>query len=257
MEQENNEQKINGYKLSRQWFDFAFENPDKVSPVHGILYLWMVELNNQLGWKEKFGIPTYHSMEAIGVKNYKTYKKAFTDLVSWGFIKLVEKAKNNHTSNIIELVKNTKSDGKSSPFELVKYTKACPSQVQVTATIDKQEKLIQTFKQEDGEPVNASEVILHLNEKSGKQFKINTKKTKDLIVARQNDGFRQSDFIKVIDNKIADWKDDPVTDKYLRPETLFGNKFEGYLNEKILPKKKRQLSFQQELADVDYTNKNV
>ena len=82
-----------------------------------------------------------------------------------------------------------------------------------------------------------NEVILYLNEKSQKQFKLSTKKTKDLILARENEGWGQSDFIKVIDNKINDWKDDPAMDKYLRPETLFSNKFEGYLNEKIIPKK--------------------
>jgi hypothetical protein len=35
----------------------------------------------------------------------------------------------------------------------------------------------------------------------------------------------------VIDKKAKQWKDNPDMCKFLRPETLFGTKFEGYLNE--------------------------
>ena len=101
--------KKNGYALSRQWFDYAFENPDKVTPNHHALYFWAIELCNRLGWKEKFGLPTTWSMEALGMKSYKTYKKTLDDLIEWGFIKLIQKARNNHTSNIIELVNFTNS----------------------------------------------------------------------------------------------------------------------------------------------------
>lgn len=75
------------------------------------------------------------------------------------------------------------------------------------------------------------EIIDYLNKKSGKKFKHNTTKTKDFIKARWNQGFRLEDFKKVIDIKTAEWLNTD-SDKYLRPETLFGNKFEGYLNQK-------------------------
>lgn len=101
--------KKNGYALSRQWFDYAFENPDMVTPNHHALYFWAIELCNRLAWKDKFGLPTTYSMEALGIKSYKTYKKTLDDLIKWGFIKLIQKARNNHTSNIIELVKFTNS----------------------------------------------------------------------------------------------------------------------------------------------------
>ena len=58
-----------------------------------------------------------------------------------------------------------------------------------------------------------------------------TKKNKDLIKARINEGFTEDDFIKVIDNKVKEWINTDM-EKYLRPETLFGTKFEGYLNQK-------------------------
>jgi uncharacterized phage protein (TIGR02220 family) len=75
------------------------------------------------------------------------------------------------------------------------------------------------------------EIINYLNDVANKNFRSTTKKTQQLIKARWNEGFRLEDFRKVIDNKVKDWKHDPNMNKYLRPETLFGTKFESYLNE--------------------------
>lgn len=74
-------------------------------------------------------------------------------------------------------------------------------------------------------------IVSYLNEKASKNYRATSKKTADLIRARLKEGFSVSDFRKVIDNKVADWKPRPEMERYLRPETLFGAKFEGYLNE--------------------------
>lgn len=75
------------------------------------------------------------------------------------------------------------------------------------------------------------EVVNYLNQMTGKNFKATTDKTRKCINARLNEGFTVDDFKAVIDIKCAKWlKDDKMRD-YLRPETLFGTKFEGYLNE--------------------------
>lgn len=78
-----------------------------------------------------------------------------------------------------------------------------------------------------------SRVINHLNEKASKSFKYTTKKTKSCIDARIREGFKEEDFLKVIDIKTKEWKDNPDMSKYLRPETLFGTKFESYLQQEI------------------------
>ena len=75
------------------------------------------------------------------------------------------------------------------------------------------------------------EIISRLNEKGNFNYKSNTKKTVSLINARIQEGFTVEDFVTVIDKKIQDWKNNGKMKKYLRPETLFGTKFEGYLNE--------------------------
>ena len=76
-----------------------------------------------------------------------------------------------------------------------------------------------------------SQVIDHLNQRSGKEFISRSKGTQRHIDARVNDGFKEEDFITVIDFKVDQWKDDPKMAAYIRPETLFGPKFESYLQE--------------------------
>lgn len=74
------------------------------------------------------------------------------------------------------------------------------------------------------------EVIEYLNDKSSKQYKHTTKKTQTLIKSRFNEGFNLEDFKSVIDTKSKEWMNTDM-EKYLRPETLFGTKFESYLNQ--------------------------
>lgn len=76
------------------------------------------------------------------------------------------------------------------------------------------------------------EIINYLNRVANKNYRSSTKKTKNLIKARWNEGFRLDDFKKVIDIKTTQWINDEKMNKFLRPETLFSPKFESYLNEK-------------------------
>lgn len=75
------------------------------------------------------------------------------------------------------------------------------------------------------------EVINYLNKKADKNYR-NSQYARKHINARLNEGYTIEDFNKVVDNKVADWKGNKEFDKFLRPQTLFGNKFESYLNEK-------------------------
>ncbi|KZL93998.1 conserved phage C-terminal domain-containing protein [Clostridium magnum] len=76
-----------------------------------------------------------------------------------------------------------------------------------------------------------SQVIDYLNKAAGTKYKASNRKTKQLIKARVNEGFSLGDFCKVIDNKASEWMNTNM-EKYLRPQTLFGPKFEGYLNQR-------------------------
>src|SRR5690625_3476635 len=75
------------------------------------------------------------------------------------------------------------------------------------------------------------EIINYLNDVAGRNYRTTTRKTRSLIRARMNEGFTVDDFKKVIDKKNEEWKDKPKMQKFIRPETLFGTKFESYLNQ--------------------------
>lgn len=76
------------------------------------------------------------------------------------------------------------------------------------------------------------EIITDLNLVLGASYKPNSSKTKELIQARLNDGFTLEDFKTVHRKMLRAWGADPKMCKYLRPQTLYSPKFEGYLQQK-------------------------
>lgn len=85
------------------------------------------------------------------------------------------------------------------------------------------------------EPDPTEEVVNHLNQRAGTHYKPTTANTRKLVKARLKEGFTIDDMKLVIDKKCADWVNNPKMAQFLRPDTLFGNKFEGYLNAKSTP----------------------
>jgi uncharacterized phage protein (TIGR02220 family) len=80
------------------------------------------------------------------------------------------------------------------------------------------------------------EITDHLNQCVEANYKATTLETRKLIKARWIEGFRLDDFKKVHAIKSTTWKGTDM-EKFLRPSTLYGVKFEGYLNEKIADRK--------------------
>jgi len=113
---------MNGYSLSREWFNFSFENPEKIKPNHAALYFFAIEHCNRLGWKEKFGLPTTMAMEAIGIKSYNTYINTLNELIEFGFLIMVEKSKNQYSSNIIALSNFDKATTKALDKAMIKHS---------------------------------------------------------------------------------------------------------------------------------------
>lgn len=85
-------------------------------------------------------------------------------------------------------------------------------------------------KEESNNKEKISMVIDYLNRKLGTSFKPTASKTITCINARINEGYSGEDFKTVINKKCKEWKG-TEHEKYLRPETLFGSKFDGYLNQ--------------------------
>lgn len=79
-------------------------------------------------------------------------------------------------------------------------------------------------------PSVAEDIVTFLNSTVGSNYKSTTDKTRKLIAARLAEGFTVDDFKAVITKKAKEWQGTDMA-QYLRPETLFGTKFEGYLNQ--------------------------
>ena len=84
-----------------------------------------------------------------------------------------------------------------------------------------------------------SNIINYLNLKVGVTYKSSNTKTIKLIKARLREGFTFDDFKTVIDKKVKAWKG-TIFEQYLTPFTLFGDKFEVYLNQKIVKQEARK-----------------
>ena len=110
--------------------------------------------------------------------------------------------------------------------------KSSDNSVDVVALEEDKEK-----EEEREEDINIYiEIINYFNSKANTNYRVTNKKTKGLIKSRVSEGFTKEEFFKVIDIKSCEWMNTDMQ-KYLRPETLFGNKFESYLNQKDITRK--------------------
>lgn len=112
-----------------------------------------------------------------------------------------------------------------------------PPQVKLSKDKLSNKYIYSSSSQEKNEPhIPYKQIIDYLNKKVGTHYRATSNATRKLIKARWKEKFTLADFKKVIDNKVFSWQADNEMKKYLRPQTLFGTKFESYLNENDLKK---------------------
>jgi len=88
----------------------------------------------------------------LGIKNWRTYSKALNELVEFGFIKMIEVSKNQHSSNIIAIVKNTEAITKAGAKALDKaLSKHSTKYSQSIVSIDKQTNNITKNKEQEND----------------------------------------------------------------------------------------------------------
>lgn len=143
---------------------------------------------------------------------------------------------------------NTEADRKRDYRRRIDAEKNALGQMSLKCPLEKEKELekeieIEKEIENNNSPAKAEqripykEIIEYLNMRTGSNYRYTTNKTKDLIKARFNEGFNLDDFKNVIDKKCIEWINDENMNKYLRPETLFGTKFESYLNQQVTQKK--------------------
>jgi ribosomal protein S7 len=201
---------MNGYDLSRLWFDYKFENPGKVKAIHSDFFFYLVDQWNRLGQKEKFGVPTSYTMECLGIGSYNTYKKTFNDLVEFGFVKLIQDSVNQHQSRIVALSKNDKALDKALDKATIKATdKALDKALD---TIDKQlnNETIQQLNNKTkpltplGEVIDFDSLLIFYNKTFSKKSRIVTDSVKKKFNARMKEGFLKSDIMNAMKNASED-----------------------------------------------------
>lgn len=108
------------------------------------------------------------------------------------------------------------------------------TQVRLGKSKDRLDKSNNTMSDKSDDVIPYSEIISYLNEKTGRSFRT-TEAHKRFIKARWNEDYKLDDFKRVVDNKVADWTGKTINgqpaEKYLQPSTLFGTKFDNYLNQ--------------------------
>lgn len=174
--------------------------------------------------KQKQGLPNliyvnnYYNQELFNQESLKNYEgKDLNNLESTWKNQVVEK--NNH------LEKTSRVLGKNNQSLLGKTN---TSNNEYINNNNSNNECISTA---EADSIPYKEIISYLNEKAKTNFKHTAYKNKSLIKARRNEGNRLNDFKKVIDTKTRQWINNNDMKKYIRPSTLFGNKFDEYLNE--------------------------
>lgn len=159
--------------------------------------------------------------------------------------KIVNYEKYNHPDNQPETYTESDFEGDTNQPTNRTPTISQPSanhQLTTNKTIKKDKKV--------NKDIHCTEIIEYLNTKASTQYRDTSQKTQDLIKARVNEGCTLDDFKKVIDIKTDEWLNTDMS-KFLRPETLFSNKFEGYLNQKGSTKE-RQPDYFKRLTEYKY-----
>jgi len=238
---------MNSYELSRNWFDWSFENPELTNPSHTAVFFYAIDQCNRLGWKEKFGFPSQRAMDAVGIKSYNTYIKTLNDLVEWGFVKMIQKSKNQHTANIIAISKNDKALDKALDKATSKANqKQDESTVQSKSSIDKQYNNI-TIKQDlhvgqenlpnpkpSIEKIDFKKLTEFLNKATGRNLHEPNQTVKNKYIARMKEGVPKSKIITAIINACKDPYHIETNFKYLTMEFFSrADKIELHGSEKI------------------------
>lgn len=185
--------------------------------------------NSMTNWQKQFSfwsLPTvkrvFSSLEKQGLLITANYNKAGFDKTKWYRINyeklqhMIQRSDQNDPTMVSSWTDGSDQDDTTN-------TKRLPETTTETTTED-----ILSGKPDH---IPYQEIMSYFNQQAGTSYRASSKATQRLISARTNEGFTVDDFKKVIDIKVANWKDDPKMSKYLRPATLFGTKFESYLNE--------------------------
>lgn len=168
-----------------------------------------------------------------------TVKQALAVFKDLGLIEVLDNGA-IYMLDIQNFIGNGSSDGDSKRANRRGITDKCPTNVRHLSTIVRDRDIDRVREKDRDKDRNkdrdkerdrdTENIISFLNSTTGSKYKASTDKTRRLIAARIAEGFTVDDFKTVITKKAKEWQGTDMA-QYLRPETLFSTKFEGYLNQ--------------------------
>ncbi len=227
-----------------------------------LLWYKLVALFNRCGWAEWVTVDNQRLMVFIQCKSEKTFIRARDNLIESGLFvyqkgkkgspnryKMISFEKINTVNNTVNttvyptVYPTVQTTVKKTVYPTVETTVINKQNINVNKTLKKYKRKLPEEKPSDThqdissdekpkekhDRLIVSKVVDYLNQVCGTEFKPSISTTRNLIKARVNEGFVFDDFKSVIDHKNAEWRNDAKMHIYLRPQTLFGTKFEGYV----------------------------
>ena len=212
-------------------YDEKYKNLSNNAKLMYMLLFGRLELSIKNGWHDKEGnVFQYYTNEQLMVdlnSSEKTIIKFKKELKDVGLLEEVRQGNNLpnriYISAVDGAVNSTVSELENLQYGTVKNTVSELEKLQTNKTENNK-----TDKSNNIDIV--SEVILYLNQVAGTRFTAGSQATQKHINARLKEGYTLEDFKLVIDTKTSEWQGTEFA-KFLRPVTLFGTKFENYINQ--------------------------
>ena len=243
----------------------AFEQwlrTNSLPPLAQLIWYKLLALDNSTGWKEWFTVSNGVLLAATNIGCENTLTNNRNKLIEAGLIEYQKGKKGSPNRYKIISLKYT-APNEVYPVVKAEVYPAIKDEVNIEVNIVDIPKQNNSLKKDtkvskkDSHAPLIQNVVDYLNLKSDSNYQSKTKKTRDLIIARINEGYSLDDFKKVVDIKTQEWKEDTKFAQYLRPETLFGNKFESYLNQKPVSEKAKPKTNPQNFTGRQYDATNL
>ena len=172
------------------------------------------------------------STKEVLVLNWYKYNWSKSEKVLTGVRNVAKYIKNKSFKKyIFDTIESVKNNTLNIPYEYSMETSVSDSD---TDSVSVSDTVINNIDNNQNKEIYVN-IINYLNNKCNTRYRYNTPNTKKHINARLNEGYTEQDFYTVISKKADEWLG-TEQEKYLRPDTLFGSKFESYLNQQIKQK---------------------
>lgn len=191
---------------------------------------------------------------SINKESKNTIISILEELKNFGYLKVTKKYPNETNSGRIEYVYDIYEEKQEPKKQGLEFQGLEKQGLEFCTQYNTNNKILNNKKLNKN--INIVEQIIdYLNEVVGSKYKSTTRTTRDKINARLNEGFTVEDFKTVINKKAKEWGG-TAFEQYLRPETLFGTKFESYLNQRTHTEKEPEW-YGKQISEVQATEKEM